>query len=123
MEVMNMVIQADPLPLRVDDQGAIRVGNSRVTLDVLVAEHKKGASPEAIAEEFDTLELADIYAALAYYLRHEDEVAAYLQRRETEAVAIRKKLEDAGVANPKIGEVLRARWAQEEKNAHASSHD
>jgi uncharacterized protein (DUF433 family) len=120
---MIMVIQTDPVPLRVDDQGAIRIGNSRVTLDVVIAEHKKGASPETIAEEFDTLELADIYAALAYYLRHEEEVGAYLQRRHEEAEAIRKKVEDAGMTNPGFTEVIRKRWAQEEKTRHASSHD
>jgi hypothetical protein len=33
---MTITLHADPVPLRVDDTGAIRVGQSRVTLDVLL---------------------------------------------------------------------------------------
>src|SRR5258708_1317043 len=122
-ESMNMVIQTDPVPLRVDDQGAIRIGNSRVTLEVLIAEHKKGAPPETIAAGLDTLELADIYAAIAYCLRHREEVAAYLQRRQEEAAAMRKKVEDAGMTRPDIGETIRKRWSQEGRAPHASPHE
>lgn len=107
-----MVIQADPIPLTVDDQGTVRVGNSRVTLDVVLAEHRKGASPEAIAEEFDTLELADIYAAIAYSLRHADEVAAYLQRRQEQAAGVRKLVEDAGMTNPDLAAAIQQRWSE-----------
>jgi hypothetical protein len=39
------------------------------------------------------LDLADVYAVIAYYLRHRDEVRAYLKRREEEAEALRAKIE------------------------------
>ena len=32
-------------------------------------------------EPYDLLVLADIYSLIAYYLRHRDEVRAYLKRR------------------------------------------
>lgn len=94
---MTTTIQADPLPLRLDEDGVIRVGDSRITLDTILAEHKKGSSPETIAQEFDTLQLADVYAAIAYALRHPTEVAAYLERREEEAEAMRNQVEAAGM--------------------------
>src|SRR6516164_8612539 len=114
MEAMIMVIQADPVPLSVDDHGTVRIGNSRVTLDVVLAEHKKGASPEAIAEEFDTLDLADIYAAIAYSLRHADDVAAYLQRRQEQAAGMRKMVEDAGMSSPELAAAMQKRWSEKE---------
>jgi uncharacterized protein (DUF433 family) len=118
---MTISLQADPPPLRIDEQGAVRVGNSRVTLDVLIEEYEGGASPEAIVRAFDTLEKADVYAALAYYLRHQDEVKAYLRRREAEAVEIQRKLEAAGMTWPGARETLSARRAQGEHDDHASS--
>jgi hypothetical protein len=39
-----------------------------------------GATPEAIVQRYSTL--SDVYAVIAYYLRHRDEVSDYLARRE-----------------------------------------
>lgn len=118
---MTVTIHADSVPLCVDELGVVRVGNSRVTLDAVIAEYKKGASPETIAQEFDTLDLPDVHATIAYYLRHADEVRAYLRRREEEAATMRKKVEAAGMAGPEIEEIVRERWTQREKNRHASA--
>ena len=38
--------------------------------------------PEAIAQRYPTATLADIYAVVAYYLRHRQEFEAYLAERE-----------------------------------------
>jgi hypothetical protein len=37
--------------------------------------------------------VADIYAVIAYYLRHRDEVATYLGRRQQQADAVRQKFQ------------------------------
>ena len=42
---------------------------------------------------YDTLGLADVHAVIAFYLRHRDEVRAYLKRRAEEAEALRAKIE------------------------------
>jgi len=68
-----MTLHPDPWPLRIDEEGVIRVGKSRVTLDVVVDDYQSGLSPEEIARQLDTLNLADIYGALAYYFRHQEE--------------------------------------------------
>lgn len=80
-------------PLRVDPGGAVRVGRSRVGLDVVVGQYEGGQSPEAIVLAYDTLVLADVHAVIAYYLRHRDAVRAYLGRRAGEADAQRARVE------------------------------
>ena len=57
---MTIPLHADPVPLRADETGTIRVGSSRVTLDVLLADYLSGLSPEEIARQLDTLDLADV---------------------------------------------------------------
>ncbi|MCK6580608.1 MAG: DUF433 domain-containing protein [Anaerolineae bacterium] len=81
------------LPLKMDEHGAVRVSGTRVTLDTVIARFRQGDSPETIHEGFDVLPLNDIYAVIAYYLAHRDELDAYLQHREEEAERIRQEVE------------------------------
>ncbi len=81
------------IPLQVDESGAIRVSGTRVTLDTVIARYHQGAPPEAIHASFDVLPLNDIYAVIAYYLAHREELDVYLQRRQEEAERIRAEVE------------------------------
>lgn len=101
-----VVLHADPLPLRLDETGSIRIGRSRVTLDVLLADFLSGKSPEQIVDELDTLSLADVYGSIAYYLRYRDEVDAYLQQRKLEADALRRRIEESQPKHPNKAELL-----------------
>lgn len=92
---MTITLHADPVPLRIDDAGSIRVGQSRVTLDVLLQYWRLGMKPEDIARGLDTLTLADVHGALAYYFRHQSEIDNYLRRREEEAEKLRQEIETA----------------------------
>jgi uncharacterized protein (DUF433 family) len=96
--IMTITLHADPVPLRVDDTGAVRVGQSRVTLDVLLQYWRLGMRPEEIARGLDTLTLADVHGALAYYFRHQTEMDDYLRRREEEAEQLRHQIEAAGAS-------------------------
>ena len=87
---MTITLHADPVPLRVDDTGTIRVGQSRVTLDALLQYWRLGMKPEEIARGLDSLTPADVHGALAYYFRHETEIDEYLRRREGEAEKLRR---------------------------------
>src|SRR5437588_12614102 len=89
----ELPFHAEQPPLRADGGGAVRVGNSRISLDLIVEQYENGMTPEDMVRAYDTLALADVYAAVAYYLRHRDEVRAYLKRREEEAEALRAKIE------------------------------
>ncbi len=92
---MLITLHADPVPLRIDDSGAIRVGQSRVTLDVLLQYWRLGMKPEEIARGLDTVTLADVHGALAYYFRHQAEIDNYLRQREEEAEKLRQEIESA----------------------------
>lgn len=90
---MALVLEAPPVPLRSDKHGVIRVGKTRLPLDTVVHAFNQGASPEEIVMSYPTLDLADVYAVINYYLYNRDEVDAYLRQREVEAARIRAENE------------------------------
>ena len=101
-----------PPPLRLAEGGtAVRVGNTRVPLDTVVYEYDKGTSPEEIVHNFPSLDLADVHAVLAYYLRHAAEVRAYLAERERQATELRREIEQR-FPQDGLRERLRARRAE-----------
>lgn len=83
----------EPIPLSTDADGVIRVAGTRITLDTVIDTFMTGASPEEIAEDFPVLRLDDVYAVITYYLRHRDEVDAYLRDRRTRAEVLRREIE------------------------------
>lgn len=89
----GLSLDAEPLPLRADEEGAVRVGTTRVSLDLVVEQYENGMTPEDLVRAYDTLALADVHAVIAYYLRHRDEVRAYLKRREEDAKSCRAKMD------------------------------
>ena len=93
MAESEMAILAISVPISKDDYGAFRVANTRVTLDVIVAAHLHGDTPEQIHTGFPTLRLADIYAVITYYLNNQEEVDAYLSQRDAEAEQLHHDLE------------------------------
>ena len=54
---MNLVLECESPPLREDETGAIRVGNSRVLLELVIRGFQDGASPETIVQRYSTLSL------------------------------------------------------------------
>lgn len=82
-----------PVPLRVDSTGTVRVAQTRVTLDTVIGAFLSGDSAEIIAHSYPTLMLDDVYAVIAYYLRHRMEVDSYLALRRQEAGEIRRQAE------------------------------
>src|SRR5687768_13732941 len=90
---MSFTIQPEYPPLRLDSSGAYRIGESRVLLELVIEAFNDGATPETIVQQYPTTTLSDIYAVIAYYLRHRDEVAAYLCERETVAKFVRQKID------------------------------
>ena len=90
---MDIVLRAEAPPLRRDTSGGLRVGNSRVLLELVIHAFEDGATPEAIAQRYPAATLADIYSVLAYYLRHREEIDAYLTEREQKAEEVRQRIE------------------------------
>ena len=90
---MTHTIATETVPLVIDTNGVIRVGKTRVTLDTVISAFLDGATAEEITHQYPSLDLADIYSVIAYYLRRRAEVDAYLQRRREQAEKIRKENE------------------------------
>jgi uncharacterized protein (DUF433 family) len=111
---MSNVETTMAVPLTITEFGTIRVGHSGVSLDSVVHHYKLGATAERIAESFPSLDLADIYAVIAYYLANRESVEEYLRRQEAEADALQQQMEsDPSQQNAtnQLRERIRARWA------------
>lgn len=80
-------------PLREDEHGVIRLGSTRVSLESVVIAFDRGASAEEIAESFPSVELATVYATLAYVLTERDRVDQYLSQRKTSVDELRAEAE------------------------------
>jgi len=65
---MSQALMSLDVPSRVDRDGVICVANTRVTLDTVVAAFNSGATAEQIVQDYSILQLADLYAVIAYYL-------------------------------------------------------
>jgi uncharacterized protein (DUF433 family) len=85
--------QTEAPPLHEDAAGALRVGDSRVLLELVIRAFQDGATPEAIVQRYSTLALPDVYATIAYYLRHPGEIEEYLSRREQQAADVCGRME------------------------------
>jgi uncharacterized protein (DUF433 family) len=82
---MATLEQTQTLPLRLTEDGTIRIGDSRVSLDSVVHHYKLGASAEQIVHKFPALDLADVYATIGYYLNNESRVEEYLKEQRARA--------------------------------------
>ena len=90
---MNLTIEVPPVPLRADKHGVMRLGQTRVRLDTVISAWKQGESPEQIVENFDVLDLADVYAVISYYLHHRTEVEEYMAQNRQKGERVRAEHE------------------------------
>ena len=113
----TLSIKPVAVPLWQDSTGAVRVGESRVLLDLVIHAFWKGATPEGIVQSFDTLKLQDVYVVLAYYLAHREDVDLYLARRDEEAETVRQEIEASQPPRPDLKERLLRRSSAGENQA------
>lgn len=71
--------------------GRPRVAGTGVTVRRIVGWYKQGLSPEEIADEFGHLNLAQVYAALAYYHANREEIEVDLAAEEVEAEKLERE--------------------------------
>ncbi|MCL4298170.1 MAG: DUF433 domain-containing protein [Anaerolineae bacterium] len=90
---MSLIIVQTPIPLKTNADGVVRVDDSRVTLDTVIAAFTEGATAEEIVAQYPTLSLADVYAVISYYLQQRTEVDAYLNQRQQMAAEVRQRNE------------------------------
>jgi uncharacterized protein (DUF433 family) len=63
--------------------GGYYVEGTRISLDSVVYEFQRGASPESILRAFPLIgSLERVYGAITYYLAHKKDVDAYLAKQK-----------------------------------------
>ncbi len=87
---MNAVIETEAVPIQIGADGVWRIGSSRVTFDTVAAAFDEGATAEEITQQYPSLALAEVYAALGWYLKHRPEAETYLRTRDAERQRVRQ---------------------------------
>ena len=77
-----MVFPASPYIDQED--GALRIAGTRVSLSSVVVAFQEGESPEKIARSFPTVTLAQVHGAVAYYLENEKLIQDHIAKVERE---------------------------------------
>jgi uncharacterized protein (DUF433 family) len=113
------------LPLTLTEDGTIRITGSRVSLDSVVYQYKQGATPEEIAISFPSLRIEDIYAAITYYLNHQEQVEEYLRQQEVDGETVRRRIESAHDYQRKMQDlrarILKRRASKQDPSAPSSA--
>ena len=88
----NAVIDINEL-LDIDPRtGEVLVREARLPVQQIIALHSEGMEPQAIADGFTGVSLAAIYASLAYYHEHRDEMDREAKEDHLAALARAKGL-------------------------------
>ena len=90
---MTLTIAPESAPIETDAQGVVHIAKTRITLDTVVTAFLEGCTQEEITEQYPSLQLPDVYLVIGYYLRHQDEIHAYLAERQRQAKSIRQDIE------------------------------
>ncbi len=91
VSTVDIAIATEHLPLKKTEDGVILVGSTRVPFDTVIHAFREGAAPEEIVNQYPSLQLADVYSAVGYLLRHPQEVDSYLRQRAQQREEIRRK--------------------------------
>lgn len=71
--------------LDVQGPDVIRLKGHRIGLEHIVERYHEGYTPEQIALEYPGVSLEQIYGVITYYLRHQTDVDAYIERIDAAA--------------------------------------
>lgn len=97
-----LTIHATTTPLTTEIDGAIRLTGTRILLDTIIYAFQQNHTAEQIVSDYPTLSLADVYAVLAYYLNHQDEVDTYLRQRAKLSTQLQEKLQALPTYRPPL---------------------
>ena len=74
-----------------NNQGKPLIAGTGITVHRIVILYKQGYTPEQIADEYEHITLAQVYAALTYYHANQQEIEADLAAEDAEI----KRIENA----------------------------
>lgn len=107
------ILEQQPLtltiPLREDPPGVLRVGQSRVLLELVIRAFQQGESPEGIAHAYDTLDVRDVYAVVSYYMANPAPIDEYLRECDARADATRRMIESSQPPRENLRQLIMAR--------------
>lgn len=99
------------------DDGTIRIGKSRVSLESVIHHFRLGATAEEIVQKFPALMLAEVYSAIAYFLNNREEVENYLRLQESESDMMQAEIEEKYRSQTdELRERILARWKNQRDN-------
>ena len=90
---MALSTAAEPVPFVIDEHGVARVGGTRLTLATVLESYLSGSAPDEIIAEFPYVAPSEIFAVVAYYLRHKPEADAYLATHRRLSDEVERKIE------------------------------
>jgi uncharacterized protein (DUF433 family) len=90
---MAFSIETQTVPIEIDTHGVMRIAGTRVTLDTVVTGFEQGATAEEIVQQYPSLDLADVYSVISFYLRRRSEIKDYLAHRQQQAQIVREQNE------------------------------
>ena len=82
LKTKPFVIEEEGVPLDVWDDGSVRVGGTRLSLQVVVTAYNLGEPIAQIADDYGQMPHDVIAAVIGYYLRHRETVDEYVQEGE-----------------------------------------
>jgi uncharacterized protein (DUF433 family) len=83
VDIGSMIVRAPSVR-----QGQPHIAGTGITVHRIVRWYKQGYTPEAIADEYSHLSLAEVHAALAYYHANQAEIEAELVAEDAEVQRI-----------------------------------
>lgn len=94
---MSFEVTTSEIKLTRTNAGVLRIENTRVSLDSILVAFNQGATPEQIVQDYDTLTLSQVYAAISYYLQHREEVDSYIAERNERRKELRSQYNQEGI--------------------------
>jgi uncharacterized protein (DUF433 family) len=73
--------------------GGYYIAGTRISLDSIVHAFRRGESPECICQNFELLDLEEVYGAIAYYLANQVEIDDHLIRQSEKWAEERRNAE------------------------------
>lgn len=111
---MTTALEPLEVPLQLDEHGTYRVGETRIPLERVIEAHLDGSPPAVIVRAFPDLRLVDVFAVIAYYLAHTEEVGKYLRRQEEAAGEVLRHIQATQSPQPTRAELLARRPRKEQ---------
>lgn len=89
---MNFTELAAQAPFFKVSENYVRIGQTRVSLETIIAAFKNGATCEEIVFQFPVLDLGDVYAAIGFYLKNQAATEAWFALNELESARLMREM-------------------------------